>query len=93
MSSSYCLVYKEFSLGKYYAKPKAPLVLGIIVNFNNGSAPSKNQATTPWPLSCTATVFSYISDTSIFFSNPPITLSTAISKFSFVTNSLSYLIA
>jgi hypothetical protein len=34
------------SFGKYYAYPKEPLDLGIIVNLTKGSHPSVNQDTT-----------------------------------------------
>lgn len=37
------------SFGRYWAKPNAPLDLGIIVIFNKGDAPSKNHDVTAWP--------------------------------------------
>lgn len=62
LSMSYCLVCSWLSLGKYWANPRAPLEWGMIVTFNKGDAPSKNQDTTAWPLSWTATIFLYSSD-------------------------------
>ena len=38
MSQSYSFVYNETSSGRYCAKPKDPLALGMIVNFNSGAA-------------------------------------------------------
>lgn len=67
-------------MGRYYANPRAPLDLGIIVSFNNGSALGKNQETTPCPHSWMATYHYSSLVSSVFFSTPPMTLSMAISK-------------
>ena len=78
-------VYKESSFGKYCAKPSAPLLLGMIVNFNNGYAPSKYHEITPCPHSWTATISLYFGSPLNSFSKPPIIHSTAISKSCSVT--------
>jgi len=88
LSINSSLVSSELSFGKYYANPRLPLLLGIIVNFNNGIPVSKNQLTTACPLSCTATIFFSYYVNIDFFSTPAITLSVAISKSSLSTYSL-----
>ena len=45
------LVARVDSFGKYWANPRAPLDLGMIVIFSKVEAPSKNQAVTACPLS------------------------------------------
>jgi hypothetical protein len=69
------------------------LLLGIIVSFNKGIPPSKNQLTTACPLSCTATILFSSVDKIDFFSIPAMTLSVALSKSSLSTNGLLYLLA
>lgn len=64
-----------------------------MVILTNGEQPSKNQLTTAWPLSCTATIFSSSASMSVFLSNPAITLSAASSKSSTSISFLSYLAA
>mmetsp|Transcript_6568 Transcript_6568/g.19588 ORF Transcript_6568/g.19588 Transcript_6568/m.19588 type:complete len:225 (-) Transcript_6568:2280-2954(-) len=51
MSFNCSVVAKTFSLGRYWAKPKAAEPLGTMETFNNGSACSMNQPTTAWPAS------------------------------------------
>jgi hypothetical protein len=46
VSNNCCFYYMNPSFGKYYAYPKEPLDLGIIVNLTKGSHPSVNQDTT-----------------------------------------------
>lgn len=68
------------SLGRYWAKPKAPFDLGTIVIFNNGEAPYKNHEVTAWPHSWYATFFLYFSSKVKDCSIPANTLSDASSK-------------
>ena len=42
-------VSRLLSFGRYYAYPNDPFDLGIMVSFNNGAPPSKNQLTTACP--------------------------------------------
>ena len=77
---NYYLVCRPDSDGKYCANPRLPFDLGMIVNFSKGLHPSKNQLTTAWPLSCTATISFYYALLIPYFSKPPIILSVAISK-------------
>lgn len=52
----------------------------MIVSFNNGSAPFKNQETTAWPDSWTETTFFYSLVMILFLYTPPMILSVAISR-------------
>lgn len=59
LSINWVLVFNLVSLTKYWANPKEPFDLGIIVSLSKGSAPYKNQETAAWPDSWTATLFFY----------------------------------
>lgn len=49
VNSFLAIIYEVF--GKYWAYPKEPFDLGMIVNFTKGSPPFKNQLETAWPAS------------------------------------------
>lgn len=93
LSTNSSLVSNEPSLGKYYANPNEPLLLGMMVNLSNGIPVFKNQLTTACPLSCTATTFFSYLDKIDFFSTPAITLSVAFSKSSLSTYALFFRLA
>lgn len=93
LSSNSYLTSSWFSLGKYQANPRLPLLLGIIVNLSKGMPPSRNQLVTACPLSCIATVCLSYLDNMLFFSIPAITLSVAISKSCLPTYCLLSLLA
>mmetsp|Transcript_84833 Transcript_84833/g.274184 ORF Transcript_84833/g.274184 Transcript_84833/m.274184 type:complete len:235 (+) Transcript_84833:660-1364(+) len=74
------------SPGRYWAKPRAPLLLGTMETFSSGSACSRNQPTMAWPDSCSATALrSSLLIKLLVFGRPPITLSVARSKSSIST--------
>ena len=71
----------------YWAYPRAPLLLGIIVTLTNGLEYSRNHPTTAWPASWNATVLLSFSLNTLFVSSPAIILSEAFSKASEPTDS------
>mmetsp|Transcript_44601 Transcript_44601/g.135227 ORF Transcript_44601/g.135227 Transcript_44601/m.135227 type:complete len:293 (+) Transcript_44601:371-1249(+) len=75
------------SPGKYCAKPNAPLLRGTIDTLSSGSACSRNQPTTAWPDSCSATaLLSSAFMRLLCFGRPPMTRSVARSKSSISTD-------
>ncbi len=79
-SQSIYFVISIDSLGKYWAKPKDPFDLGMIVILSKGDAPSKNHDVTAWPHSWYATFLFSLSSSLKDCSIPARTLSEASSK-------------
>lgn len=79
-SQSISFVISIDSLGKYWAKPKDPFDLGMIVIFSKGEAPYKNHDVTAWPHSWYATFLFSFSSSLKDCSIPARTLSEASSK-------------
>mmetsp|Transcript_69383 Transcript_69383/g.157431 ORF Transcript_69383/g.157431 Transcript_69383/m.157431 type:complete len:255 (-) Transcript_69383:470-1234(-) len=74
------------SPGRYWANPRAPLLLGTMETLSNGSACSRNQPAIACPDSCNATVrFSWRLMRLLCFGRPPMILSVARSKSSIST--------
>mmetsp|Transcript_27320 Transcript_27320/g.79639 ORF Transcript_27320/g.79639 Transcript_27320/m.79639 type:complete len:387 (-) Transcript_27320:542-1702(-) len=73
-------VRRATSLGRYWAKPRAPLPRGTIVTLRMGSACSRNQPATAWPASWYATMRFSSGEMILPVSRPPMTRSVADSK-------------
>ncbi len=81
------------SSGMYHAAPRA-CPRGTMVTFTSGLAYWQNQLTVAWPASCRAIDrFSESVITFVFFSSPPIILSTASRKHCLLTHGLFFLAA